>query len=325
MIYDRRLKRVLLTEEDGLVIPERNQLQIEGKVYCLKPIDENYRLSKGGNSSVYIIYDPDNQEVDKAIKISNIAEINRKSPEWIKRRYGRFMNEIDALNQVKDETIGNNVVRIEKDGMLEIDGYNYPYYIMEKADSDLGSYLLSNPLALDEQERVKLCIDIFNGVSSLHNLNFYHRDIKPDNVLLFFQDVDGEDVDARKFIWKIGDLGLCQHRDKDYDDIGEKIGPIGWLSPEAMNKYLTEKYALGLDCAISEESDLFQLGKVFWFIFQNNVPIGQIVASDFNSQVRNKDFIYDIISRMLQYPKSRRMSKLDLNYSLQLLAQEFGV
>ena len=40
--------------------------------------------------------------------------------------------------------------------------------------------------------------------------------------------------------WKIGDLGLVTRRDLDYDRQNEFIGPKGWLSPEAMNKYLAE-------------------------------------------------------------------------------------
>lgn len=37
-----------------------------------------------------------------------------------------------------------------------------------------------------------------------------------------------------------------------------------------MNKYLTEKYKLEFDCRIDDRSDVFQLGGLFWFIFNNN-------------------------------------------------------
>ncbi|HMR90813.1 MAG TPA: protein kinase family protein [Chitinophagaceae bacterium] len=324
MQFDRRIKKVLLTENDGEVVPEQNSIDIEGKTYYLKYINSSYSISKGGNSSVYTIYDPQEEEADRAIKICSFSKPNRYSPDWVQRRYGRFMNEIDALNKVKDHNAGRNVVSIEGDGLLDLDGKLFPYYVMEKADTDLKEYLLKNSINIDFQERVKLCVDIYNGIKTLHDLDFYHRDIKPDNILLFYLNDEDEDR-GRKFIWKVGDLGLVAHRDKDYDDIGEKIGPIGWLSPEAMNKFLTEASNLGLDCVIDEESDVFQLGKLFWFIFEYNVPIGQVQPDDFVSLVPHKDFIFKLIKGMLEYPKSRRSKKATIQESLELLAMEFGV
>ena len=45
-------------------------------------------------------------------------------------------------------------------------------------------YLLANGNNVDFVERIKLIKDIFYGVMALHELNFYHRDIKPDNFLM---------------------------------------------------------------------------------------------------------------------------------------------
>lgn len=324
MLYDSKFKRVVLSDnEQGQYEPSLNQFDFEGKTYFLKPISPNYKVSKGGNSSVFILNDPSGEIEDRAIKIANLYKINRFSPEAVKRRYGRFMNEIDALKKVRDFDISTNVVNIEFDGFIEIDGKEFPFYVMEKADSDLKEFLLTNFEEIDFQERIKLCRDIFKGIKALNDLDFYHRDIKPDNILLFYVgDANGE---GQKFIWKVGDLGLVAHRDKDYDDIGEKIGPIGWLSPEAMNKYLTEEYALGLDCAINEFSDMFQLGKLFWFIFEYNVPIGQITENDFKFVIPHKKFVFDLIFNMLQYSKERRHKKEKIQENIELLSMEFGV
>jgi len=46
---------------------------------------------------------------------------------------------------------------------------------MEKADTDLNEFLYKNQ-ELDNQEKVKLCKDIYNSIKALHAMDYYHRD-----------------------------------------------------------------------------------------------------------------------------------------------------
>lgn len=311
-----RNKTIILSEKDGMLDDTLNVIKHEGKNFTLNYISE-HKFSKGGNSNVYILKDTDKKEKDKVIKICNISRPGPKAPSWIVRRYGRFLTEINVLNELKDKE-KENIVRIEFDGVIILDGYRFPYYVMEKADTDLKEYLLNNQ-EIDEQEKVKLCLNIYDAIKELHDEGYYHRDIKPDNILLFYSD------DTDKVTWKLGDLGLIAHRDKDYDDVGEKIGPIGWLSPEAMNKLLTEKVNLGFDCSIDEKSDIFQLGKLFWFIFQRNVPIGQIKFSDFICKMKYKQDMYELINDMLIYSKEMRSDRELVDVLLGDLARKYAV
>ena len=153
-----------------------------------------------------------------------------------------------------------------------------------------------------------------SGVNQLHNIGIYHRDIKHDNILL----VNNQ--------FKIGDLGLVQFQDRDSDiDVdNEKIGPIGWLSPEATNKMLTKNKRVGnvYDCAIDGKSDIFQLGKLFWYIFQANLPLGQLQQADHNF---NDNDIFNVISLMLQHQKQRRPDVATINTLLQPIIQRLGI
>jgi serine/threonine protein kinase len=323
MYYDKRMKRLFLNKNKDILIEEENAIEINGKNFYLKNFNNNEEVF-GGNSSLFILYDKEGIQEERVIKFSNFYKPNRNSSEKVKRRFGRFINEIDALTQIRSSDSQSNIVSLFDDGFYQIDDLSFPYYTMEKADDNLKLYLLRKGENVDFVERVKLIRAIFDGVRTLHEHDIYHRDIKPDNVLLFFNNNGQNNEEDITFSWKIGDLGLIAHRDKDYDKIGEKIGPIGWLSPEAMNKYLTEEYNVGKDCKIDESSDIFQLGKLFWFIFQYNAPIGQIKKEDFTYEMPNKDYIFDLIQRMLQYPKDRRPKKEAISEDLDLLAWDFG-
>lgn len=311
-------KIVLTKDINGNVSEQKNQIVYDEYTYILKYLSPAYKSLKGGNSSVFIIYDKNGDIEDRIVKICNFYRPNRYAPENIKRRYTRFIREIEVLERLKEEGV-NNVINIYFNGVVVINGNEYPYYVMEKGDTDLKDYLLSNH-EIDNYEKVRFCFKIFEAVKELHRRGIYHRDIKPDNVFFFSSGEDGE-----KNIWKIGDLGLISDRHNDYDDLGEKIGPFGWISPEVMNKYLTERAGLGFDCNIDDKSDIFQLGKLFWFIFQCNVPIGQIELMDFICKIEHKDEIFKMLQTMLQYAKNRRLDIITLEPQLIELKKAFSL
>jgi hypothetical protein len=76
-----------------------------------------------------------------------------------------------------------------------------------------------------------------------------------------------------------------------------------------MNKYLSEgkNFSYDHDCAIDHQSDIFQLGKVFWYIFQHNAPIGSVIESDF---LLDRD-LFSVVEPMLHHSKHRRHSDID--------------
>jgi serine/threonine protein kinase len=310
---------------------DKDTIEYDGQVYSLKYLKEGYSASKGGNSSVFRLVSRNGDFAEKIIKFSKYPVAFALSDEELgklnegKRRsalrqikgYARFAQEIGALYQAKDNEM-HNIVEIEFDGIHDFKGVSIPYIVMEKADTDLKDYMLSNK-NLDVQEKIKICVEIMKAVKQLHGKTIYHRDIKPDNILLFNTGVSGIAT------WKISDLGLISKKgERELDDIGEKVGPIGWLSPEAMSKHLTEEVNFGHDCVIDDSSDIFQLGKVFWFVFQCNIPIGQIMLEDFMEEFADKEYVFDIIRHMLQYSKKRRITIDEVDEYLSPVAQALG-
>ena len=273
----------------------------EGK-YRLEYLDEQAeeKRSKGGNSAVFKLVSTDDEDDIAIVKISRFP---------LSKKYrginDRFEREIAALIKAKEKSY-ENIIQIKHDGVylhsekgLE-KAIKYRFYIMEKADDDLGSFIPKADNQLTISQKVKLCKDILTGIAELHDMGVYHRDIKPDNI--FLVNNDGGRV------WKIGDLGLLSKRDEDLKfEKGKKIGPANWLSPEAMNKWLcegTNRESL-FDVKIDESSDTFQLAAVIWFVFNHNAPIGQLSRTDF----LHKDYrIFNLVYGMLQHGKTRRNS-----------------
>ena len=291
-------------------IRTENYLRLDDVEYFVSFLNSEFKSNKGGNSFVFALYVAQTYNEDaipeRVIKISKYPEPYNYKKNIIRQKNinKRFRQEIEALYDCKQRDVGN-VIDIAFDGNLICRTYedgefevSFPFYVMEYAEYDLKSYLEENE-EYDEASRVELCLQIAQGIKELNDLGYYHRDIKPDNIFM----INGT--------WKVGDLGLIQMRNKpSLDNKGELVGPRGWLSPEAMNKYLSEKVeGKKFDCNIDHQSDLFQLAKVFWYILQGNAPIGCVKESDF--LLRNSS-LYSLIKQMLNHSKNRRPASVDI-------------
>lgn len=287
---------------------EDNFVQIDNEDFLLLSLNENFQTSKGASSNLFILNDPNGDVEDKVIKICKSPLSQGKNG-----RTKRFEREIQAFTRAKKNRL-RNVVEFFKDGIIEIDNEEFYFFVMEKADDDLASYLEKNRFDFTPNQKLTFCVNILNGIKQLHSIGIYHRDIKHDNILI----VNNE--------FKIGDLGLVRFRNDDsrVDWINEKIGPIGWLSPEATNKMLTNQKNMvyTYDCEINESSDIFQLGKLFWYVFQGNLPVGQILLEDYKIA---EDDIFQVIFSMLQYQKVRRPTIENLETLLEPLKIKYGV
>ena len=284
--------------------PIENVISIDKVDYYFTYLDKTGKNKGGGNSIILKLYEASNIDTenvnyetpDLILKILK-SKIKGKYPSKITQR---FLKEIKALDECQTYNF-QNVIKLHKNGCCKIfnpDEGKYDsffFYTLEYAEFDLKGYIEKNHKSLTLETKLSLCINIAKGIQELNSLGYYHRDIKPDNIFMI------EDN------WKIGDLGLLGERTKfnNVDDIADAIGPRGWMSPESMNKYLTEKkgFRNTFNCDIDHQSDIFQLGKVFWYIFQHNAPIGLITEKDF---VFGNNHIYELIEKMLSHSKSTR-------------------
>lgn len=85
--------------------------------------------------------------------------------------------ELAALRKLKHSCVVQlkELIRETKDGSL--------YYVFEYLDSDLLRLLKMHPKGLEEAMATELSRQVFAGLAHIHQHGFFHRDIKPDNVL----------------------------------------------------------------------------------------------------------------------------------------------
>lgn len=287
-----RQRRVELDQE-----PERNIIRIEGDEFFLENMDAANFGQRGANSSIFRAVAPDGDET-YVVKFCRFPLDSRQR--WERLRIQRFTREIEALTHTRNSDFSDCVIRTVDDGVIrmrsEFGVQRFNYYVMEEADSDLSTYLEANELSFPQQ--IYLCAELLRILKGLHTLGIYHRDIKASNILM--------KEDRPLF----ADLGLISYReqDEDLDRFYERIGPVGFLSPEATNKCLglRAKASFSFDCTIDEKSDIYQLGQVFWLVLQNEVPTGHLSEADV--KFPHARVLGSIIHPMLQYGKERRAS-----------------
>lgn len=307
------------------ILGKNSSIKIDGNDY------NNIKIAgKGGNATVLLLTPSSLETADPiALKISSYFKKTKKYSKIarhskIDQRLQRFDREIEALYKVKKERGNTNIIEIFDDGEVElpisdIDNTNkiFPFYIMEYADKSLKDYF-SEEESFSLQQKVLLCQSLYRNLKALHDIGIYHRDIKSDNILNCNE------------MWKMGDLGLIAFRNEDdiFDKSSEKIGPVGRLSPEATNKHLGlrsfKEYSF--DHKIDHFSDIFQLGLLFWYICQGEIPVGNLHSSDFYYYKDYPELYDDILLPMLQYAKNRRPNSLNDDFSecLNRIAMKLG-
>jgi serine/threonine protein kinase len=99
--------------------------------------------------------------------------------------------------------------------------------------------------------RLRICVDIADGMRFLHESGVLHRDLKSGNVL-----VDGEGR------CKIADFGLSTFRDMTATQTAGVLATLAWTAPEVMTG------AAGFSAA----SDVYSFGVICWEVFSGAVP-----------------------------------------------------
>lgn len=130
-----------------------------------------------------------------------------------------------------------NILKVHDAGLLSSQGYSTSYYVMERAQENLTSYLGRERIST--QMALKFFKDLLKGLSCLHSkeYNLIHRDLKPDNLL----------VDSNSL--KIGDFGSIKQLNSSNKSFVSKHS-ILYRPPESF----------GAQGFFDKKSDIYQAG-----------------------------------------------------------------
>lgn len=131
------------------------------------------------------------------------------------------------------------------------------WYLMPFAKLNLYNYIKKHNGTLDQKARYNLVEQVINAIKFAHDKKKLHRDISPNNVLVFEKDGN--------ILLKVSDFGLGKDTESlsFYTNSGASgYGQILYVSPEQRIKLK--------DATV--KSDIYSLGKLVYFIFTAKDP-----------------------------------------------------
>lgn len=226
---------------------EPQQITLNDKKFlCLEKIGE------GGGSYIFKIVE-DTEETDNAKEFAALQYKN------------------NFISYVLDDTL------MLKKGDKKT---NHSCYVMDLADESFEDYLCNRLVWDKEIEILPRIKELAYTVKLLHDKDYVHRDIKPQNIL-----VQGE-------LFKLADFGMVEKENTSC----KKAGPKYWPTPEFLEMCDEDAHCSG------KQTDVFMLGCIFYFIYTNKYPVGNVNIDLISDEYKIKP----IIKKMISYDVNER-------------------
>jgi CheY-like chemotaxis protein len=157
----------------------------------------------------------------------------------------RFLREA----RLASSTIHPNIIRIFDYGVTPEE--QIPYIVMEYIQGEPLSYYIMNGDLLNYTQKAYVIRQAASALAAVHAAHLYHRDIKPDNILI------GEDLRVI-----LTDFGIATNPDAHrLTTTGFLIGSPAYMPPEAYQRK-----------QVDARSDIFALGTVAYELFLGVAP-----------------------------------------------------
>jgi len=239
-------------------------------------------IKRGPIAVLYKAYFP---ELDRIVFIKQL-QLNKAADIDLLKRFQQEGTILAKLNH-------SNIINIFDYGISD----NLPYLVMEYVEGvTLSELTQQNLMPLDIS--LFILYQICSGLSTLHQKQYIHRDVKPDNILI-----------SNEGIVKLGDFGFAESTSESNKRIW---GTPAYMAPELILNEIAD-----------ELSDIFSLGVVFYEMltaenpftakkkadtFKNIVNLQPMAAHQIRSAV--PDFFSDLCFNMLQKNPQKRIQSI---------------
>lgn len=228
---------------------------------------DNYVITEvlsGGMSEVYKVFDGKDRYVLKYLK-ENATNDDKKL----------FKREIRILKSLNHP----NIIDIVSDTYDS----DRPYYVMPNCGKSFVEVANSH---ISELELLGYVISFCEAIQYAHEKGVYHRDIKPQNVLLY------------KSMVKVSDFGLSRFVSRDTTTITNTdmtAGTQGYIPPE----FKEGEFKKG-----TVEGDIYMIGKTLYFMFSKGKDVSNVRFEYVPSQ------IFLIIDKCIKNEPEQRYSSV---------------
>lgn len=269
---------------------------------------KNYKLGeyidKGGNSKVHkVIRNCDGL----TLALKYLTEV--QNAKWMEKKKLRFRDEIETLKCLSE---------LENPYVMPLIDYNTTddglYWYAMPIGNTISEFFYNENINI--QSKLSYFIDIAKGIKSIHDLNYCHRDIKPNNILI----VEGK--------VKLADFGLVWHPSfEPCTNIDEKIGPVETIAPEMREDNPELKH--------SSKADIYSFVKTMWMLIlvRNRAFVDQYsyVTKDYlncnmeifrHDEIKTFTRLNDLIMRGTEYLPINRPSIDEVINELELFISD---
>lgn len=213
-----------------------------------KSILDNYEhigLMGGGYFSIVKTYR--HKRTKRLYAVKELTEECSKNQNYVRW----FIREINTLRVLREH---ENIIELVD---YEIDSGKY-LYIMPKATTNLYDYIKSNNSKLGLEERLEIFEQILRAIKFAHSKSRLHRDIAPQNILLF------NGLDSIPTV-KVADFGIGKNLEVDTGLTHSNVAHYGhpyYVAPEQDDKLKNASF----------RSDIYSLGKLLNFVLTGRKP-----------------------------------------------------